>query len=127
MREEKECTCRSVCPCSEHCPIGEAIAMIGGRWKLRILCSLTVDGTLRFGDLKEKIAGITPAMLSTSLKELEIDGLIERRQYEEMPVRVEYRITERGKELWPILHRLAHWVRREPLDSDELPVQNENP
>ena len=125
MREERDNTCRSVCPCSEQCPIGEAIAMIGGRWKLRILCSLTVDGTLRFSDLKEKIAGITPAMLSTSLKELEHDGLIERRQYEEMPVRVEYRITERGKELWPILHRLAHWARREPVDSDELPIRND--
>ena len=119
MKGAKDNTCHSICPCSDPCPIGEALGMIGGKWKLRILCSLTVDGTLRYSDLKDKITGITPAMLSGSLKELEQDGLIARTQYAEMPVRVEYRITERGKALWPILHRLAHWARNEPFDSDE--------
>lgn len=121
MKEEKDSTCHSLCPCREPCPIGEAVSMIGGKWKLRILCSLTVDGTLRFNDLMDKIAGITPAMLSSSLKELERDGLIDRKQYEEMPVRVEYRITDYGRELWPILHRLAHWALREPLDPEGPP------
>ena len=125
MKAAKDGSCTSICPCSEQCPIGEAIDMIGGRWKLRILCNLTVDGTLRFNALKDNIVGITPAMLSASLKDLERDGLIARRQYEEIPVRVEYQITDRGKELWPILHRLAHWARREPADSDELPIRND--
>ena len=119
MEGARDNTCHSICPCSDQCPIGEALGMIGGKWKLRILCSLTVDGTLRYSDLKDKITGITPAMLSGSLKKLEQDGLIARTQYAEMPVRVEYRITERGKALWPILHRLAHWARNEPFDSDE--------
>lgn len=125
MKEEHGTACSAVCPCSEQCPIGEAIAMIGGKWKLRILCSLNVDGTLRYNDLKERITGITPAMLSGSLKELEQDELVVRTQYAEIPVRVEYRITERGKELWPILHRLAHWARNEPFDSDEELIETQ--
>jgi len=123
--KKRETDCGSICPCSENCPIGDAIAMIGGRWKLRILCSLNMDGTLRYNDLKEKIAGITPAMLSASLKELERDGLVMRRQYAEIPVRVEYCITERGKELWPVLHRLVHWARNEPFDCDEPPLSEQ--
>ena len=112
-------TCNSVCPCSKTCLIKEAIAIIGGRWKLRLLCSLNVDGTLRFNDLKEKTEGITPAMLSGSLKELERDGLVIRTQYPGIPVRVEYSITEHGRELWPILHRLAHWAMHEPYDPED--------
>lgn len=120
MTTTSSSTCETICPCDETCPLGEAIAMIGGKWKLRILCSLTVDGTQRYNDLKQKITGITPAMLSSSLKELEQSGLVTRRQYAEMPVRVEYCITDRGSELWPILHQLAHWALGEPLDSDEI-------
>lgn len=106
------------CPCDESCPIGEAVSMIGGKWKLRLICSMSIDGTLRYNDLKRKTRGITNAMLSASLKELEADGLVTRKQYEEMPVRVEYSLTDRGKELWPILHRLGHWARGEEFDGD---------
>ncbi len=107
-----------ICPCSDECPLGEALLKIGGKWKMKIICSLSVDGTLRYNDLKQRVAGITPAMLSSSLKELEADGLITRRQYPEVPVRVEYSLTEYGKELFPILHRLAHWAKHEPFDGD---------
>ena len=58
-------------------------------------------------------------MLSASLKELEADGIVVRRQYQEMPVRVEYSLTAHGQALWPILHQLAHWARREPCDDIE--------
>ena len=119
MERMDETVCAAVCPCADPCPIGNALRMVGGRWKMRILCSLNVDGSLRYGDLQKKIMGITPAMLSSSLKELEKDQLVTRRQYAEMPVRVEYSLTERGRELWPILHRLAHWSSGTPFDSDE--------
>ena len=85
---------------------------------MRILCSLNADGTLRYNDIKSRISGITPAMLSSSMKELEHDGLVTRIQYEEIPPRVEYTITDRGRELWPILHRLAHWAKGEEFDGD---------
>ena len=111
--------CGQVCPCDETCPIGSAVRMIGGRWKLRILCTLNVDGTQRYNDLLKKTKGVTNAMLSSSLKELEADGIIVRRQYEEIPPRVEYSLTDRGRELWPILHRLAHWARGEAFDGEE--------
>ena len=65
---------------------------------------------------KEKTKGITNAMLSSTLKELEEDGLVTRKQYEEMPVRVEYSLTEKGRSLWPIIHRLGHWARGEEFD-----------
>ena len=111
--------CRgAICPCDAECPMGKALAVIGGRWKLRILCTLYVDGTQRFGDLARKTRGITSAMLSASLKELEADGVITRRQYEEIPPRVEYALTDHGRELWPILHRLAHWAWGEAYDGD---------
>ena len=58
-------------------------------------------------------------MMSSSLKELENDGLLTRKQYEVIPPKVEYTLTQKGKELWPILHRLAHWARDEEFDSDE--------
>ncbi len=86
---------------------------------MRILCSLTVDGTLRYNDIKKKTTGITPAVLSSTMKELERDGLVSRVQYEEIPPRVEYTITEHGRDLWPILHRLAHWARNEEAGPDE--------
>ena len=112
--------CSGICPCDEECPIGKALAAVGGRWKLRIICSLYVDGTLRYNDLVRKTRGVTNAMLSSSLKDLETDGIITRKQYEEIPPRVEYSLTERGRELWPILHRLAHWAKGEPFDGDEV-------
>ncbi len=108
-----------VCPCASPCPIGESLKMIGGKWKGRIICTLYVDGTQRYNDLLRKTSGITNAMLSSSLKELEADGIISRKQYEEIPPRVEYSLTERGRTLWPILHRLAHWATGEEYDGDE--------
>ena len=106
------------CPCVGSCPLGEALSVIGGKWKVRLICTLYVDGTQRFNDLLKKTAGITNSMLTSSLKELEADGIVLRTQYAEIPPRVEYSLTERGKELWPILHRLAHWANGEEFDVD---------
>ncbi len=111
--------CAGVCPCASPCPIAEALRTVGGKWKLRIICALYVDGTLRYSDLVRKTAGVTGAMLSSSLKELEADGIIVRRQYEEIPPRVEYTLTGRGRELWPVLHRLVHWATGERFDGEE--------
>lgn len=111
-------SCTGICPCDVQCPVGSALSVIGGRWKMRLICSLYVDGTQRYNDLVKKTKGITNAMLSSSLKELEADGIVIRRQYAEIPPRVEYSLTERGRELWPILHRLAHWARGEEFDGD---------
>ena len=117
---KQEESCGDICPCREVCPLSEALAMLSGKWKMRILCGLIADGTLRYSEIQKRVSGITPAVLSSSLKELETDGLITRNYYSEIPVRVEYALTVRGKELWPILHSLAHWSLREPLSESDL-------
>ncbi len=98
------------CPCNEACPLQRAMEMIGGKWKLSILCSLMVDGATRYNDLKRKMNGISNTMLAKSLKEMEEDGLVMRTEYMEVPIRVEYEITEKAKALGPILVQLAQWA-----------------
>lgn len=97
------------CPCTEQCPLQHAMDMIGGKWKLAILCSLSVDGKVRYNDIKRKIAGISNTMLAKSLRELEEYGLVKRSEYMEVPIRVEYEVTDKTKELFPILMQLAQW------------------
>ena len=109
MRMNKEGTCKGMCPCDTECPIGAALSAIGGRWKMRIICTLFVDGTQRYNDLVRKTTGITNAMLSSSLKELERDGLIHREMYPEIPPKVEYTLTERGHSLVRVLDQLCVW------------------
>ena len=97
------------CPCMDFCPLDSAMKLIGGKWKVSILCALHQDGTSRYNELKRKLRGITNTMLAGALKELEAHGLVSRKQYLEMPVRVEYSLTPRCDDLLPILARLAHW------------------
>lgn len=97
------------CPCTQACPLQRAMEMIGGKWKLSILCSLMVDGSTRYNDLKRKMNGISNTMLAKSLKEMEEDKLVTRTEYLEVPIRVEYEITEKAKALGPILAQLAQW------------------
>ena len=101
--------CKDNCPCMDYCPLGSALRVVGGKWKIPILCALHREGTTRYNELKRKIRGITNTMLASSLKELEEDGLIRREQYMEMPVRVEYTLTGLCHDLMPILNQLANW------------------
>ena len=82
------------CPCLESCPLNRAMEIIGGKWKMQILCSLHNSGTIRYSELKRKLDGVSNTVLAKALKELEQDGLIERKEYLEVPVRVEYSVTE---------------------------------
>lgn len=104
-----ENTAQGSCPCMECCPLASTLKLIGGKWKLRIICAISRNGTTRYNELKRKVAGITNTMLASSLKDLEADGLIARKQYAEMPVRVEYSLTEIAHQLMPILMQLAQW------------------
>jgi DNA-binding HxlR family transcriptional regulator len=93
----------------DYCPLESAMRLIGGKWKMAIICSLHRDGTMRYNELKRKIRGITNTMLASALKEMEERGLISRKQYIEMPVRVEYSLTGICDDLLPILDKLAFW------------------
>ena len=98
------------CPCVDPCPADAIFRFIGGKWKLKVLCTLHYNGVLRYGEIKRMIKGVSPTMLANSLRELEEDGLITRTIYDEMPVRVEYRMTEAGYSLVPILDELREWA-----------------
>lgn len=97
------------CPCMEECVLQKVMASLGGRWKLPILCSLTANGPTRYNDLLRRMQGISNTMLAKSLKEMESDGLVLRREYLEVPVRVEYELSERAKALQPALEQLIQW------------------
>lgn len=91
------------------CPIRFTINMIGGKWKLLILWELHTSKAVRFNELKRSIYGITNTMLSKSLEEMQSHDLVNRTQYNEMPLRVEYSLTAKGKSLIPILMELSEW------------------
>ncbi len=105
--QKKEPLCDSIG--GEGCGLKKVIDVVGGKWKILILCVINQLEVVRYGDLKRSIKGITNTMLSNSLKDMVNDGLVVRTQYDEMPVRVEYSLTEKAKELIPILLELKHW------------------
>lgn len=92
------------------CPIRNVLSRIGDKWSMLVLYTLDKYGVLRFKDLKLYIPDISKKMLSAALKVLEADGLIVRQVYAEVPPRVEYRLTERGKTLIPLLNNLMEWA-----------------
>ena len=101
------------CPCMEKCPLHYAMSIIGGKWKVQIVCALTNAGSLRYNALRQKLDGISNTVLATSLRELEADGLVVRTVYPEVPVRVEYSPTDSYRELLPILEQLSDWAEKQ--------------
>ena len=97
------------CPCMEACPLNRALALIGGKWKMQILCSLYNNGPTRYNQLKKTLDGVSNTVLAAALRELEEDKLVTRQEYLEVPVRVEYAITEPCRRLIPILDQLGDW------------------
>ncbi|MBW0178247.1 helix-turn-helix domain-containing protein [Sediminibacterium sp.] len=95
-----------------HCAVDYAFQRIGGKYKGRILWVLR-DGLLRYGELNRAIVGITPKMLTQTLKELEADELITRKVYSEVPPKVEYSLTETGKELIPFISQMRSWGEKQ--------------
>ncbi|WP_024294039.1 winged helix-turn-helix transcriptional regulator [Lacrimispora indolis] len=92
------------------CPIRHLMNIFNGKWKLPIVCILSSETPLRYSTIKRKLGDITNVMLAQSLKELEAAGIIHREQYNEVPPRVEYTLTEKGKSVLPILVQLAGWA-----------------
>lgn len=93
-----------------QCPIRNVLSRIGDKWSMLVLFTLEKYGVLRFNELKLYIPDISKKMLSTALKVLEADGLVARKMYAEIPPRVEYRLTERGLTLIPLINKLIDWA-----------------
>nr|WP_288975527.1 helix-turn-helix domain-containing protein [uncultured Blautia sp.] len=91
------------------CPLKYALNLVGGKWKLPIICILAREESVRYNSLKRKLCGITNMMLSQSLKELEENGIVHREQYNEIPPRVEYSLTKEGRSILEPLDSLSEW------------------
>lgn len=91
------------------CVIGKALEIIGNKWTFLIIRDLLVEQTLRFSELLKSLEGISPKTLSLRLKELEEQGIVKRTIYAEVPPRVEYTITDKGKQLEPVFIELKRF------------------
>ncbi|MFD1018339.1 winged helix-turn-helix transcriptional regulator [Thalassobacillus hwangdonensis] len=91
------------------CSIEYTLNKVGGKWKPVILWHLGVDGTLRYNELRRLLPGVSHKVMSQQLKELEKDQFIDRIQYNTIPPKVEYSITDLGKTLMPILKLMHDW------------------
>ena len=88
--------------------IADALYVIGGKWKLRIIVALT-EGNKRFNELQRSIEGISAKVLSTELKDLELNGFVRRNVFTSTPVVVEYELTEYADSLSAVLDSLSAW------------------
>jgi DNA-binding HxlR family transcriptional regulator len=94
-----------------RCPVARTLDIIGERWTILILRDLLIEGPRRFQDFERSLAGISPNTLSARLKQLEEHGVVERRFYEQHPPRAEYLLTDKGRQLGPVLKALFEWGR----------------
>lgn len=97
------------CKCPESCPAHKAMMIFDGKWNVQVLFVLFSFGTLRFGELQRQVDGISKTMLTSTLKKLEEFGLVQRVQYIEVPLRVEYSLTESGYALQSVFSEMAKW------------------
>ena len=101
------------------CVLDYAFQRIGGKYKGRILLALNSNDRLRYGELSRLVDDISTKMLTQALKELESDELIVREMFSEIPPRVEYSLTDTGKQFIPILIQLANWGAQQISKADE--------
>lgn len=92
-----------------RCPLEYGLTVFGGKWKSRVICVLAEKGTLRYSSIRKEMANITDAVLASTLKELIADGIVKRQQFDEIPPRVEYCLSEKGISVVPILQTICKW------------------
>jgi len=105
------------------CGLEAALAVIGGKWKFLILWTLANGGAKRFGELRRAVAGISEKMLIQELKEMELDGIVTRKDFREVPPRVEYSLTSFGTDLAAATRPLCEWGTRHIRRIGGLPTQ----
>ena len=93
-----------------RCPLEYGLTIFGGKWKSRIICVLAAKETLRYSEIRKEMFNITDAVLAATLKDLITNGIVDRRSYDEIPPRVEYSLTDKGKSVVPILQSICQWA-----------------
>jgi DNA-binding HxlR family transcriptional regulator len=101
---------------NSECPLTYALDLISGKWEIKILFLLLKYETLRFGQLKACLPGITNTVLTGTLKKLEQLGVVKRIQFNEIPPHVEYSLTKAGTELLPIFMELSKWGEQHRIE-----------
>lgn len=96
----------------EICPIRNVVSRFGDKWSLLVLLVIDDAGVVRFNELGRLIPDISTRVLSTTLKTLEADGLIDRKVYAQVPPKVEYTLTGTGKSLIPLIMQLTEWAQQ---------------
>ena len=107
---------------NETCPVCHTAEIISGKWTLLLIRDLAA-GRSRFCELERSLDGISPRTLSLRLRALEKEGFIERRTYPEVPPRVEYRLTQKGRALVPLIEQMRRYGREWLLNGTERPRQ----
>lgn len=93
-----------------NCPIRNVLSRVGDKWSMLVLFTLESNDTQRFKELQRNIPDISQKMLTATLKMLEADGLIRREVFPEVPPRVEYSLTKKGRSLLPLIDNLLSWA-----------------
>lgn len=106
-----------------RCPLEYGLEVFGGKWNSRVLCVLAEMGTLRYGEIRKEMTNITDTVLSSTLKSLIANQMIERKSYNEIPPRVEYSLTEKGRSVIPILQSICEWSKAFHKDSWPTPMK----
>lgn len=97
---------------ADSCPVEATLAVIGGKWKAVLIFHLMRGGPHRFAELRRKTTGISERVLSRQLKELEVDGVVAREVFAEVPPRVVYSLTDYGRTLEPVTEAMCRWGKR---------------
>lgn len=92
------------------CPVRDILSHIGNKWSVLILISLNANGKMRFSDIQRSLGDISQRMLTVTLRILEKDDLINRQVFPEIPPRVEYELSQKGKSFIPLLTELVNWI-----------------
>lgn len=110
-------------PCKEIDvrPFAYAISLVDGKWKMHILFWLWKKESLRYSEIKRALGKVTHKMLSSQLKELENDGIVIRKEYPQVPPKVEYCLSEKGKSIMPILSAFCKWGHEHIPDGWQIP------
>jgi DNA-binding HxlR family transcriptional regulator len=111
-----------------NCPVRQVLDRIGDKWSTLIILILGENGVMRFNEIGAAIGDISQKMLTATLRNLEADGLVSRKMYPEIPPRVEYKLTELGRSLLPLIRQLQVWAdeKFEAIKKNRKKYANQN-